>query len=136
MFIDTSVFIAIIAKEPEKSEFIAKIAHARRRYTSPLVVLETVMRASSLLKIQVKEAGALMNELIAESQITVVGISGRMGQLAVDAFDRYGKGRGHPAQLNLAHCMGYACAKAYRAPILFKGRDFSHTDLKNALAEP
>ena len=135
MFIDTSVFIAIIAREPEKSEFIARIARARRRYTSPLVVLETVMRASSLLKIRVNDAKGLVNELIAESQIAVVDITGQIGQLAVDAFDRYGKGRGHPAQLNLADCVGYACAKALRTPMLFKGKDFARTDLKSALAE-
>ncbi len=66
-----------------------------------------------------------------------LGRSGRRGQglpcygarRAVDAFDTYGKGRGHPAQLNFADCLSYACAAHHNVPILFKGRDFIHTDL-------
>jgi len=49
---------------------------------------------------------------------------------AVEASARYGKGHGHPAQLNVGDCLSYACAIASGAPMLFKGRDFSKTDLK------
>jgi ribonuclease VapC len=49
--------------------------------------------------------------------------------LAIDAFARYGKGRGHPAQLNIADCLSYACAKKLGVPLLYKGNDFARTDL-------
>ena len=47
----------------------------------------------------------------------------------MDAFARYGKGRGHKAQLNLADCLSYACAKRLGAKLLYKGDDFAQTDL-------
>jgi ribonuclease VapC len=56
-------------------------------------------------------------------------MDGLTARLAVKAFADYGKGRGHPAQLNLADCLSYACARAQGVPLLYKGRDFSHTDL-------
>lgn len=48
---------------------------------------------------------------------------------ARDAFDRYGKGRGHPAQLNFGDCLVYGFAKAEGLPLLFKGNDFAQTDI-------
>lgn len=59
-------------------------------------------------------------------------IDGEIATLSVAAFALYGKGRGHPAQLNLADCMSYACAKAHGLPLLFKGKDFSRTDIAAA----
>jgi ribonuclease VapC len=55
-----------------------------------------------------------------------------MFKTAVVAFAAYGKGRGHPAQRNLAGCMSYACAKVHGMPLLFKGNDFSKTDITAA----
>lgn len=48
---------------------------------------------------------------------------------ALDAFACYGKGRGHPAQLNFGDCLSYAVAKTLALPLLFKGHDFGHTDV-------
>ena len=42
---------------------------------------------------------------------------------------RFGKGSGHPAQLNLGDCFAYAMAKQHGVPLLYKGDDFSQTDL-------
>jgi ribonuclease VapC len=50
-------------------------------------------------------------------------------KLAIQAFSDYGKGRRHPAQFNLAVCPSYACAKGHGSALLYKGDDFSHTDL-------
>jgi ribonuclease VapC len=51
-----------------------------------------------------------------------------------EAFKRYGKGRGHPAQLNIIDCAAYALARSRNLPLLFKGNDFAHTDIASALA--
>jgi ribonuclease VapC len=51
-----------------------------------------------------------------------------MATTAAAAFDRFGKGR-HPAALNLGDCFAYACARAYRAPLLYKRQDFAKTDI-------
>lgn len=52
--------------------------------------------------------------------------------LALDAYDRFGKGAGHPAGLNYGDCFSYALAKQAREPLLFKGNDFTRTDLEAA----
>ena len=52
---------------------------------------------------------------------------------ATQAFDRFGKGRGHPAQLNICDCMAYAVASTHGVPLLFKGDDFAQTDIAPAL---
>ena len=68
--------------------------------------------------------------VLQEARIEVMTITDEIGRLSVEAFERYGMGREHPAQLNLADCLSYACARAYQVPILFKGRDFGKTDLE------
>ena len=60
-------------------------------------------------------------------------IDATVSWLAADAFLRYGKGRGHRAQLNFGDCLSYAVAKQLDAPLLYKGDDFIHTDIKSAL---
>jgi ribonuclease VapC len=67
--------------------------------------------------------------MIKAAGIEILPITEEIGHLAIDAFDRYGKGRGHPAQLNMGDCFAYACAKAHGLRLLYKGADFSRTDL-------
>jgi ribonuclease VapC len=60
--------------------------------------------------------------------VDIVLIREREALLALEAFDRFGKGR-HPAGLNMGDCFAYACAHALGVPLLFKGDDFARTDL-------
>lgn len=129
MFVDTSVFVAILAQEEDAPLYISKLAASGESVTSGLVILEAAMRLSSLLGVDPVVAEASLRRVMAEAQISVVPIDGETAQRAVRAFAVYGKGRGHPAQLNLADCMSYACAQARREPLLFKGDDFSKTDI-------
>nr|WP_171070116.1 type II toxin-antitoxin system VapC family toxin [Methylobacterium terricola] len=133
MFIDTSAFVAIFCKEPEAGIFATCIERAQRRSTSPMVRLEACTVLASRLDRDPLDVQADFDEFLAEAGITIVPISDSIGRIAVEAFQLYGKGRGHPAQLNLADCLSYACARADRDTILFKGRDFGHADLKTAL---
>lgn len=57
----------------------------------------------------------------------------QLAQVAFDAFCRYGKGQGHPAQLNIVDCAAYALARSRGEPLLFKGNDFDNTDIEPAL---
>ena len=50
-------------------------------------------------------------------------------ELAMDVYDNYGEGRGRKVKLNLGDCFSYALAKATGLPLLFKGNDFTHTDV-------
>ena len=64
--------------------------------------------------------------------IVIVGVDDRLAELAISAFLRYGKGR-HPAKLNFGDCFSYALAKRFNVPLLFKGNDFSQSDIHSAI---
>lgn len=128
MFIDTSVVVAILSKEPDATEFANRI-EAGECITSALVILEAAMRLSTKLEIDPVVVEQRIRAFLDEAQITLAPLDAMTASLAVKAFADYGKGRGHPAQLNLADCLSYACAKAQGVPLLYKGKDFLHTDL-------
>ncbi|WP_188517259.1 type II toxin-antitoxin system VapC family toxin [Alsobacter metallidurans] len=129
MFIDTSVFVAILCGEPEAPLFAAAIERAARRFTSPMVRLETCMVASTRLDRSPADVEMDFDAILIEAAIEVAPITDETSRLAVRAFERFGKGRGTAARLNLADCFSYASARALGAPILFKGRDFAATEL-------
>ena len=87
------------------------------------------MRLSTKLAIGPMEVAAAIAVFLEEARIDVVPIEAEDGALAAQAFSDYGKGCGHPAQLNLADCLSYACAQRREVSLLYKGSDFAHTDL-------
>lgn len=129
MFVDTSVLVAILSREDDAETFSERLAVAAELCTSPLVVLEAVMRLSSKLDLSPARALASVNASLAEARISVVPITEADSATAVAAFETYGKGRGHKAQLNIADCLSYACAKNRGLRLLYKGNDFAATDL-------
>jgi ribonuclease VapC len=133
VFIDTSAFVAILAREPDDARLGRAIERAEHRRTSGLVRPETVMRVSTLLDTTPEAAQEAFDRLLEGGGIAVAPITDAIVREAVTAFARYSKGRGHPARLNLADCLSYAVAKSYREPILFVGDDFAKTDLEPAL---
>jgi ribonuclease VapC len=130
MFVDTSAIISILSEEEDADEFSRRIIASETRLTSALVILEAVMRLSTKLKLPPLEVANDVESLCDRLSLEVVPINEQDGAIAVEAFARFGKGRGHPAQLNLADCLSYACAKSRGVPLLYKGNDFSRTDLK------
>jgi len=133
MFVDTSAIVAIICGEPDAADLAQRLASAARRFTSPVVRLEASMVLAAKLDISPARANALFDDFLDEANLSVVPIDDKIGELAVACFETFGKGR-HSARLNLGDCLSYACAKAYRSPLLFKGGDFSQTDI--ATIEP
>lgn len=132
MFIDTSVIVALLADEPDAAAYAERIGRAADCFTSGLVVLEASMRLATMLDIDPVVVETRVRALMEEADIALLPIDGMIATTAVRAFAEYGKGRGHPAQLNLADCMSYACAKVHGMPLLFKGNDFSRTDIAAA----
>lgn len=132
MFLDTSAVVAVLAGESEAHVFLDLIAKAGRTITSPHVRLESCIILARNLGLEVDVAEQLFDGFLVEAQIEVVPITDALGRKAVEAFARFGKGRGHPAQLNFGDCLSYACAMAHDTPILFKGDDFARTDLRAA----
>lgn len=128
IFIDTSVFVAILAKEPDRDFFIDAIEAAERRMTSPVVRLETCIVLSRRLDFSPRTAEGRFDILLKDAEIEEMPIGPIVGVAAVACFEQYGKGR-HPARLNFSDCLSYACAKAHGAALLFKGKDFAQTDV-------
>ena len=73
------------------------------------------------------------DDLLREANITIEPVTERQARLARAAYRDFGKGSGHPAQLNFGDCFAYALAKDTDDPLLYKGDDFGHTDVENAL---
>lgn len=97
--------------------------------TSALVILESATRLSTKLNADPVLVDARIQTFLDEARIDIVPIARATASLAVEAFATYGNGRGHRARLNMADCLSYACAKEQGVPLLYKGTDFSHTDL-------
>jgi ribonuclease VapC len=129
MFVDTSVVVAILSGEDDVLHWSNRLEQAPVRVTSALVVLEAAMRLSTKLAIEPMQVEATIAEFLRVAQIEIIAIDASDGKLAVQAFADYGKGRGNPAQLNLADCFSYACSKKRGMPLLYKGNDFAKTDL-------
>ncbi len=76
---------------------------------------------------------ATLNEMLHLFSIKIEPVTEQQAYLALDAYDRFGKGTGHPAGLNYGDCFSYALAKQTGEPLLFKGDDFTRTDLEAAI---
>jgi ribonuclease VapC len=125
---DTSALIAILKVEPDSLTFRRAIAEARPIGIPASVYLEAAMVAYGL-----KLGRGELDAIIAASTITFIPMDEPIARVAADAFARYGRGTGHPAALNFGDCISYATAKHLDCPLLFKGEDFRHTDVKAAL---
>jgi len=78
-------------------------------------------------------ASRRFDDLIEEAEVTVESVTEAQARIARQAYRDFGKGSGHPARLNFGDCFAYALAKAKREPMLFKGDDFTHTDVTSAI---
>jgi len=130
MILDTSAVIASIADEPDRAHFQRAILGATSLAISSITVLETRI---VLYSRQGLDGVHAFNEMLEQSGIVIVPFDGDLASIAFDAFRRYGKGQGHPAQLNIVDCAAYALAKARSEPLLFKGNDFAQTDIPQVL---
>lgn len=129
--LDTSALIALLGSESEATLLEAALASDRDRRISAATLVETTQVASRWGD----EAARLgLDALLAALQVEIVPFDAAHLAKAREAFLKYGKGRGHPAQLNQMDCISYALAKTLDAPLLFKGKDFIHTDVKRAVS--
>lgn len=129
MFVDASAFLAIVLKEPDGQRFSRAMENAERLFTSPVAVFEIVTAIMRERALPRREAQRAVERALRVAKVEVISIDEEIGGLALEAFERYGKGRGHKAQLNMGDCFSYACAKALGVALLYKGNDFAATDL-------
>lgn len=128
MYVDASALTAILKNEPERPQLIQALKTAERPITSAISVFETTM-ALAILSGSCASASGEVVRFVDAAEIAILPIDrSHLTEMAV-ARDRYGKGSGHPAQLNLGDCFSYAIAKVEGVPLLYKGNDFAQTDL-------
>lgn len=134
MFVDASAVVAILTREPGYVEVADCLRSAQTRITSPLAIVEAVLALARIGAGSHHDAEVVVRKFLTEAGIAIVSISDGDATGAVTALGRYGKGRGHPARLNLGDAFAYACAHSRDLPLLFVGNDFSQTDIPSAMA--
>ncbi|POR52610.1 type II toxin-antitoxin system VapC family toxin [Bosea psychrotolerans] len=128
MVIDASAIVAIAFNEPEAAAFESRIADDPVRLISAATVLEAAM----VIETRLGEAGGSELDLwLHKAGVDIVAVDAEQADLARRAWRRFGKGR-HPAGLNYGDCFSYALAATTQEPLLFKGDDFSRTDIQAA----
>ena len=130
MIVDTSAIVAILKNEPGW-ELLSQYLESSR---------SSKMSASSYFELCIvvdrwknPTLSSRVDELIQQFKIEIEPFSFEQARIARQAYRDYGRGSGHPANLNFGDCFSYALARARREPILFKGGDFSQTDLPSAV---
>ena len=127
--VDTSAVIAILDEEPDASTYAEAIADA----DPPLISAASVVEAGIVMfNRHGPKAAQKVDRLIEESGLQVESVTAQHARLAREAYAKYGKGQ-KAAGLNFGDCFAYALAKATGLPLLFKGRDFSRTDIPTVL---
>ncbi len=130
MIVDSSALVAILRNEPEAASFAQVVALADPARVSAPTYLETGIVVESLGG---RAAGLELDDLIHATGIVIEPFTEQQARMAREAYRDFGKGSGHPAQLNFGDCFSYALAKAMGEPLLFKGSDFGHTDVRRAV---
>ena len=123
--------ISMMAGESDADELADRLEAERLRLCSAVSVWETVAGLCRTYMFSVPSARAEVQSFVELNDLRFVSIGEREFDLATQAYADFGKGR-HPAALNMGDCFAYACAKANRATLLFKGDDFTKTDIARA----
>ena len=126
--IDSSAVIAILLSEPEAEVFGRALVSGRSAMASANVYEAEV----TMLRRVSPQAVSRVRRLLTDHGVSIHDFDDTQARLATAAYERFGKGR-HPAKLNLMDCAAYALAQSLNAPLLFKGDDFSRTDVVSAL---
>jgi ribonuclease VapC len=129
--VDSSAIIAILEREPDAPIFAAAIRHANLLLISAVSVHECGIVLRRRHGMAATER--LWRFIQEDNDFEIVPFDEIQARTALIAFDRYGKGINAKARLNLSDCAAYALAKSSKCPLLFKGGDFSHTDVDAVL---
>lgn len=127
--VDTSALVAVVAGESDAERFAAlMVRHVGDAEVSAATLLEATIVLEARHGV---EASRDLELLIERVGITVAPFDAEQAAVAAQAWRRFGRGR-HPAALNYGDCFSYALAAVRGAALLFKGRDFAQTDVRDA----
>jgi ribonuclease VapC len=127
MIIDASALVALVRVESDADRFFRALSGTRepKRMSAANWLEAAIVIDGSKSPI----ASRRFDEAVAEAGIVIEPVTLEQADIARAADRDFGKGSGHPAQLNFGDCFAYALAKSMREPLLFKGDDFAHTDV-------
>jgi len=128
LILDSSAILAALLEEPGYEGILERISHAPSVGVGAPTFVETAIVLSSKLR---RDARPHLNEFLREAAAEVIPLGPEHVDAALDAFQRYGKGR-HPAALNFGDCLTYSIAAVAGVPLLFTGNDFIQTDIDRA----
>jgi ribonuclease VapC len=129
VIVDASALVAILRKESDAEELGRKVVEATAPKISAGNYFETAIVVDAARD---PVASARVDDFIRQAQISIEPVTETQARIAREAYRNFGKGSGHAARLNYGDCFAYALAKDLGEPLLFKGRDFSHTDVEAA----
>lgn len=128
--LDASAIVAIMLEEPEAATLAERLERQGGQHLASTVTIWEAACAVARRKAISRTAGlALVEEFLAATAIEPVAPNMAITALAAAAAERYGNGVGYPGILNMGDCFSYATAKHLNAALLFKGDDFSRTDV-------
>jgi ribonuclease VapC len=130
MIVDTSALIAILRDEVEAGLCAEAIEQADTRRISAANFVESAIVIDASRD---PVASRRFDDLVRVAQLAIEPVSADQARIAREAYRDFGKGSGHPAQLNFGDCFAYALAKVTGEPLLFKGDDFARTDVVSVL---
>ena len=126
MVIDSSALLAVMQNEPERRQYVEAIEAADTR----LMSVATFVEASIILEVRYGADGVRDLDLfLGKAGVELVAVDSEQAHVARRAYGRFGKGR-HRAALNYGDCFSYALATVMDEPLLYKGDDFGHTDVR------
>jgi ribonuclease VapC len=128
--VDTSAIVAIAFAEPEREAFVQALERAERCLISSVSVVEARMVVHGR---RGQRAVVLVDDLLRLPLFEIVPPGPAETDAAYAAFVAFGRGSGHAAGLNFGDVFSYALAKVRGLPLLYKGGDFSETDIASAL---
>ncbi|MEH3157799.1 MAG: type II toxin-antitoxin system VapC family toxin [Sphingomonas taxi] len=128
LFVDASAMVAMMVKEADHIILERQFGLDDDRLCSALSLWETARALVKIRSISIVQAEADCETFVHTFDMRMVPIGAAEASMAIRAFDVYGRGK-HPARLNMGDCFAYACARTNDARLLYKGDDFSQTDL-------
>lgn len=129
MFVDSSALVSMILPEEDGEALSSRLEENGEGFTSPLHLFETTIALGRERKAPIAEMMLVAEEFLRRAGVRLVAIEPDDHVGALQAFQTYGKGTGHPAQLNMGDCFAYAAAKRLGLELLYKGNDFAQTDM-------
>jgi ribonuclease VapC len=134
MFIDASALTALALEESDQLVYADALDRSTSSVVTAFVLMETGLALMRGRGLKADDAHDQIGQGLKQFRVETVELTAQMILAALQAYERYGKGRSHPAKLNMGDCLSYGAARVLGVPLLYKGDDFAKTDIWSALS--